>query len=591
MDPQVVARLSGEFVALDRHMRAVADDLAWLRTQLEATVPQAPAAPSSPAQPVFTAPAPPYPQPPAYPARPAPYPAGSPAPRRTPWWQRDGAISRALAAAGAAVTLIGVVMLLVLAAQAGFFGPVARVASGAVVAAALVGVGLRVHRRDGGTVGGVALVGTGLAGAFLDVVAATSYYHWLPSALGLVLAAAVAAAGMTIAVRWDSQPMAALTVAAVAVLSPVLTGGLTATLAGFLLLLQVAAFAPQLRREWPYLHVARTLPVVLALSAILGNAAGHDVAVRDAALVLGLAVAVAVVGVGSAVFLARRESDPTVDTVMLALSTLPLLLSGFALPRWTDVTVQCALAVGVLVVARVVRDHPGHTRAMLSAVAALATLRACVSATPGDLLAVVLLAVAVALVAAAGRAHSRIAYASGAGFGLVGALLFVDSAPPRDLLSAHTVAAPVAVVVAGVALAGLAVLLVRRAATLGVLDERTVDSAWIAGGLVALYAVTSSIVTAGVALFGTGVGFTAGHCVATLVWVVLATVLLWWAATHPRATRLALGAGLSLAAVALVKLFLFDLATLDGMFRVLAFLGAGLLLLAAGTRYARLLGR
>jgi uncharacterized membrane protein len=33
---------------------------------------------------------------------------------------------------------------------------------------------------------------------------------------------------------------------------------------------------------------------------------------------------------------------------------------------------------------------------------------------------------------------------------------------------------------------------------------------------------------------------------------------------------------------------LFDLATLDGVARVVAFLGAGLVLLAAGTRYARL---
>ena len=37
-----------------------------------------------------------------------------------------------------------------------------------------------------------------------------------------------------------------------------------------------------------------------------------------------------------------------------------------------------------------------------------------------------------------------------------------------------------------------------------------------------------------------------------------------------------------------MKLVLFDLVALDGPARVAAFLGAGLLLLAAGTRYARL---
>ena len=43
-----------------------------------------------------------------------------------------------------------------------------------------------------------------------------------------------------------------------------------------------------------------------------------------------------------------------------------------------------------------------------------------------------------------------------------------------------------------------------------------------------------------------------------------------------------------LVAAAVAKLVLFDLVALDGLARVAAFLGAGLVLLAAGTRYARL---
>ncbi|WP_072713654.1 DUF2339 domain-containing protein [Rhodococcus rhodnii] len=608
IDPQAVARLSGEFVALDRHMRSVADDLTWLRTQLEASAAAVPApAPQAPSYGTpqgFPPPPPPAPQqqrpgqpwapyaapPPSYPPSPhppAPYPPASPVPRREPWWRRDGAISRILAAAGATVTLIGVVMLLVLAAQAGFFGPVARVASGAVVAVALVGAGLRVHRRAGGEVGGVALVGTGLAGGFLDVLAATTYYGWFPPALGLALAAAVAATGMAVAVRWDSQPMAALTIVAVAVLAPVLTGGITVALVAFLLLLQVAAFAPQWDRDWPYLHVARTVPVVIALSVVLVNSLGDVAGTRTQATLLGFAIAVAVAGGGSAVYLVRRASGSAVDTVMLAFSLLPLLLIGSVLPRWSEVAALAALAAVVLAVVRVVPGLPVHTRATLSAVATIAALQAAVSATPGDLLPVVLLALAVALVAAAGRMHSRVAFACGTAFGAVGTLVFVDAAPPELLLSAHTVAAPFAVVAAGLVLAALAVLVVRNASGLGLIDDRNTDAAWIICGLVALHGVTTAIVTTGVASFGTGVGFVAGHCVATLVWVVLATVLLRWSATRPQRARLMLGAGLSVAAVALAKLFLFDLATLDGMFRVLAFLGAGLLLLAAGTRYAR----
>jgi uncharacterized membrane protein len=47
-------------------------------------------------------------------------------------------------------------------------------------------------------------------------------------------------------------------------------------------------------------------------------------------------------------------------------------------------------------------------------------------------------------------------------------------------------------------------------------------------------------------------------------------------------------AGFVLVGAALVKLVLFDLSALDGIARVAAFLGAGLVLLGAGVRYTRL---
>ena len=55
-----------------------------------------------------------------------------------------------LAVAGVAVTLIGVVLLLVLAAQAGILRPEMRVGAGAVLAVGLVAVGARINRRPGG---------------------------------------------------------------------------------------------------------------------------------------------------------------------------------------------------------------------------------------------------------------------------------------------------------------------------------------------------------------------------------------------------------------------------------------------------------
>jgi uncharacterized membrane protein len=79
-------------------------------------------------------------------------------------------------------------------------------------------------------------------------------------------------------------------------------------------------------------------------------------------------------------------------------------------------------------------------------------------------------------------------------------------------------------------------------------------------------------------------GFLLGHVLVTVSWTVGALVLLL-RGIDVVALRVA---GLSMVVAALAKLVLFDLSSLDGMARVLAFLVAGIVLLAAGARYAKL---
>lgn len=77
---------------------------------------------------------------------------------------------------------------------------------------------------------------------------------------------------------------------------------------------------------------------------------------------------------------------------------------------------------------------------------------------------------------------------------------------------------------------------------------------------------------------------------ATVCWIGAAAALFGYAARRPKAERTPfLGAGLALVSAAMAKLFLFDLGTLDGIFRVTVFLVAGLILLGIGAGYARLL--
>ncbi|MCQ4121120.1 DUF2339 domain-containing protein [Rhodococcus tibetensis] len=609
VDPRLIAQLSGDFSALGQQMRHVGENLAILQAQLS-TVPQpspAPApAPGPVAQPGWAqapqpmyrppAPQPPSPQPSAAlpPVAQAPppvqfRPAPIPPPRvaREPWWQRDGVISRILAVAGVGVTLIGVVMLLVLAAQAGFFGPGLRVAAGAILSVVLVVLGTRVLGRPGGRVGGIALTATGIAGAYLDVVAVAVVYHWLLPALAMVVALGVAGVGVALAVRWASQPLALLVVTGAAVLAPVLTDGITLTLIGFLYVIQVAGFPAQLGRTWPYLAIARTIPVVIALLIAIADIRVGDGQERNWAL--ASAALVALFGLVSSIMLLRRSSRDITATAMIVTTAVPMLLVSDLFSRVPSTSIALTLAAAMFGAWMVVRPLPLHARSALAGTGTLALLLACLVGAGDEVAPLVLLGVATLFLTVGGQASSRLAYAVGAAFAMIGGLAFLDSAPPFVLVDEYSAVdlLGITTVLSGLVLVGTVVLLVWYAHSLQLVKNATAQTLWVLAGLVVLYAVTTVTVSVGTAITGTSVGFIAGHCVATIVWMAAATAALVFGLAHREYAHTALGAGLALTAAALVKLFVFDLAMLDGLFRVLAFLVVGLLLLLAGTRYAR----
>ena len=57
-----------------------------------------------------------------------------------------------------------------------------------------------------------ALTATGIAAGYLDVLAATKIYDWLPIVVGLGVAGLVAAAGLALAHRWRSEHLGLLVV-------------------------------------------------------------------------------------------------------------------------------------------------------------------------------------------------------------------------------------------------------------------------------------------------------------------------------------------------------------------------------------------
>ncbi|MFI6042229.1 DUF2339 domain-containing protein [Nocardia sp. NPDC051321] len=531
--------------------------------------------------------------------RPPPPPRPGPPVPHTPWWQRDGVISRLLAVAGVAVTLIGVVMLLVLAAQAGLFGPVPRVVAGAVFSAVLVAAGMRIFGRAGGRVGGIALAATGIAGGYLDVVAVTSMYHWLHPALGFAAALGVAAIGVALAMRWQSQPLAVLVVAGAAVLSPVLTTELV--LLAFLIVLQLACLPVQLVRDWPYLQVVRTLPAVLATFQLIAGAILSGPSAGERPLLLLAAVAVAVVGLAGTVLVVRRRPADLTASLMLALATVPMLAAPglYEVDRPIAATIAGIVAVVLLAVAgtalapklAAVAKIPSHTAVVAAIAGSIALLEVCVAVTDPRTLPTAWFLVALGFLGVAGQRRSGVAAGIGAAFAILGAFAFLNIAGPEVLASQRRSADNLSIstvlgAVLALAVVAVAVWCARRIPGL----RSTAELQWIAASIAGLYAVTAATVSIGVAT-GADDGFVIGHSAATILWMAGATTALFYGLRNiGRSTavaKLALGSGLLVTTAALAKLFLFDLATLDGLVRVAAFLAVGVLLLGAGTRYAR----
>ncbi|HEV2780306.1 MAG TPA: DUF2339 domain-containing protein [Actinophytocola sp.] len=568
-------------------LREISNELRGLRpgtaTQTSTIVPPTPEPPTRPAT------TPPPPQLPRFPESVAPPPAWTPAEPTMAtgptFWERvsrEGAGSRILAWAGGVVTLAGVVLLLVLAIQNGYLGPRPRVLLGVVLGLALVGIGMWLHRNPNARTGAYALAATGIAVLYLDVLAATTLYGFLPPLAGLL-------AGLAVAGRWDSQLFAVFVVVSCAVSAPILTEGFVPLLLGSLLVLQIATTPVQLGRRWGGLSLAAGLPPLIATMIMISLATNERNAL-DAATIAVLSLVTSAVQVAFATLSATRRPADELPLGLLLIAPLPTMLAAILVPRLAAAALPAA--IGVLLVAVWALHRTGALavpdRFAMAAGGAgiLALFQATATALDGNARAIALLGGSVLLTLISVRLRYPAALLGSALFGLGGLLLtLVVALPPRMFA-----VPPARTIPAGaVATAGLTGLLLAVAAiALGWaavrLDRVRAPHAWGWGGIVALHGASGATLSIGLAISPDRSGFLLGHVLLTVSWTVGALVLLLRGvdSVPPRV------AGLALVAAALTKLVLFDLSSLDGIARVAAFLVAGLVLLAAGARYARL---
>lgn len=213
------------------------------------------------------------------PSAPPPRPPLPPAPPREPmdWGALAARVftARTLAWAGGLATVLGIVLLFVMAASRGWVTPPMRVGIGAAVSIALLAAALELDRRTWRADAILAAAGAGVAGLYTSLWASTWVYHLLSGGAASPLAALIAAAAVAVAIRIRQEPLAVFGVSG-AMAAPVLVS-LDVTAAGLLFAaLMMAAVLPLYARlRWSWLVAATALIGFVEAVALLDASAPH----------------------------------------------------------------------------------------------------------------------------------------------------------------------------------------------------------------------------------------------------------------------------------------------------------------------------
>lgn len=119
----------------------------------------------------------------------------------------EGTVIGLVAAAGVILTLLGVSFLVWLAIATGMLGPVGRIVLAWLIAAALFGGAVIVHRRGLAAEGKIALVTASQLTSVLTVMATVSLLHWWSPLFGAIVLLVLLAFFSAVARYWQSEPM------------------------------------------------------------------------------------------------------------------------------------------------------------------------------------------------------------------------------------------------------------------------------------------------------------------------------------------------------------------------------------------------
>jgi uncharacterized membrane protein len=503
---------------------------------------------------------------------------------------------RVLAWIGGLAILFGAVLFLGMAISRGWLDEETRT----IIAAALslLGVvgGVWLHERQGRTEAARALVAGSIAGLYGTLVAAVQAYSLISPGLGFACAAAVAAVGFAIAVRWGAPVIAAIgSLGALA--APVLVGvGTAGSGIAFVAIALTATVAILVWQRWDWLALGAF--VISAPQLIFWAASdGRDHLVVGVAVLAGFWVLYAGAALGYELRKRATEALPIASWLVLFggcatfvglgypmldgtghHAAAVVLLFGFAALQVTLGLVAIRLrihrelgslliGIGIALTASGLGETfhgPALVTAWAAAGATLAWLGSRLDATPGPSLS----------------SAERMLIAAGAFLALAVSHTLIVEAPPAALFDGVD-----SLVDAVVAIGACAVAIFAGSAFARRVSPAGARIGAFAGATALVY-LGSVLIIDTVGVYGLGETRQAGQAWLSAFWTVtgLGAVITGLLRRKPD-VRLA---GLALLGVAIAKVWTYDLAELDELARVLSFVGLGLLLLVGAFAYQRI---
>lgn len=505
-----------------------------------------------------------------------------------------------LAWAGGLAILLGSILFMAMAISHGWLDEATRTVIAALGSTALLALGVWLHEQAGRTEAARAAVASAISGLYGIIFVATQSYELIVPGVGLILAAVVAAIGFALAVRWASPVIAAIGSLG-ALGAPILVGiGTSGAAIGLVFLALAATVAILVWQRWDWLalgafavsapqliawmlegeqsYVEGQVPVILAIlvgfwALYVVAAFGFELRSRSGAALplasmLLMAASTVLLVFGGYHVLDAPDGQSATAVWLFGSATAYLLLGTVALNLFVHREVSSLLiATGIAISAFGLADAldgPALVVAWAAMSAALACLATRLDASPDP----------------AGSNAERMLAGSGAFLALAVGHVLVVEAPPTALFEGVESLPAAAASVAACAAAAFACRHFARA-----INPLAARSAAFAGAASLVY-LGSVLIVDTIGVDAAGEASQAGQVWLSAFWTATGLGAVVWGLAR-RSSSVRLG-GLALLAVAIAKVWTYDLAELEELARVLSFIGLGLLLLAGAFAYQRI---